>query len=825
MKSTRSLLMAGCAGTLLLVGAGTPALAQVAPQSDVQTTEPEQVVDEIVVTARRRSETLVSVPVVVNVLTTEALERNRADDLSSIGELTPTVVVGAYKSNGGGSIGIRGISSPANQTGFEQAVSVAIDGVQTSDGRITQAGFFDLDQVEVMKGPQALFFGKNSPAGVISIKSADPTPDFYAQLRAGYEFVGDEASVESVVAGPLSDIFGLRVAVKYRNLDGWLRNTAQPIANPFYSAATGAPAGAAQLPGASDSRPGDEEILGRLTLTADFSENFDARLKLFASSGEGSGPGVGTQNIGPCTGGTARVYGIADPFSDCVADRNTTIGDLPDAIASTMRGYRGDGAPYDELDIFTAVLDLNWRFGDLTLASTTGFNRTEYVFLSGLDQTTYSQLAFYNRQTNEEISQELRLSSDFAGPLNFMVGAYFQKTDLFTNNDTKLRDSSYNAAANRYVTYEDLAEQEGDTVSVFAQGLWDISETLELAGGLRWTRETKDFSKRNLYGIGTFATQATVYPGSTTPGTLAGTFEDENLSPEVTLTWRPDSNRTVFLAYKTGYKSGGFGLTSPLQTGTRIGDVDFDPETAEGFELGAKGVFADGRVRLNGAVFAYNFDDLQVNTYDPSRVAYTINNAGSVEQRGVEIDGTWAATDNLSLRGAIAYIDAQFKDFIGQCYSYAFPTGTVRATAVPPPNCSFVNATALTLQQDFEGRAPARSPEWAGNAGFTYDLPVAGGFNLAINGDAFYSGEYFASEAMAPSSLQDSFWRLNAGLTLTSPDDSWTVQLVGRNLTDEYYLQYAADRTGGASVPGAIGEQRAVVSRGREVALQFTKTF
>lgn len=817
--------MAGGATALLFAATATPVLAQTAPAAPIQTAEPAAQLDEIVVTARRRSETLVSVPVVVNVLTTEALDRNRASSLASIGELTPTVVVGAYKSNGGGSIGIRGISSPANQTGFEQAVSVALDGVQTSDGRITQAGFFDLQQVEVMKGPQALFFGKNSPAGVISIKSADPTPDFYAQLRAGYEFVGDEASLEGVVSGPLSDIFGLRVAAKYRNLDGWLRNTAQPIANPFYTAASGAPIGASQLPGASDSRPGDEEILGRFTLTADFSENFDARLKVFASHGEGSGPGVGTQNIGACTGPNPRVYGIADPFADCVADRNTTIGDLPDAIASTMRGYRGNGAPYDELDIVTAALDLNWTFGDLTLSSTTGFNRTEYVFLSGLDQTTYSQLAFYNRQTNEEISQELRLSSNFAGPLNFMVGAYFQKTDLFTNNDTKLRDSSYNAAANRYVTYEDLAQQDGDTVSVFAQGLWDISETLELAGGLRWTRETKDFNKRNSYGIGTFATQNTVYPGSSTPGTLAGTFEDENVSPEVTLTWRPDTNKTVFLAYKTGYKSGGFGLTSPLQTGTRIGDVDFDPETAEGFELGAKGVFAEGRVRLNGAVFAYNFDDLQVNTYDPSRVAYTINNAGSVEQRGVEIDGTWSATDQLSLRGAIAYIDAQFKDFVGQCYSYAFPTGTVRATAVAPINCSFVNATALTLQQDFGGRAPARSPEWAGNAGFTYDVPMASGFRLAINGDAFYSGEYFASEAMAPASLQDSFWRLNAGVSLTAPDDSWTVQLVGRNLTDEYYLQYAADRTGGASVPGAIGEQRGVVSRGREVALQFSKTF
>jgi hypothetical protein len=116
-------------------------------------------VDDIVVTARRRSETLVSVPVVVNVVTAETLERNRADDLSRIGELTPTVVVGAYKSNGGGSVAIRGISSPANQTGFEQAVSVAIDGIQTSDGRITQMGFFDLQQVEVMTGPQALFVG------------------------------------------------------------------------------------------------------------------------------------------------------------------------------------------------------------------------------------------------------------------------------------------------------------------------------------------------------------------------------------------------------------------------------------------------------------------------------------------------------------------------------------------------------------------------------------------------------------------------------------------------------------------------------------------
>lgn len=822
-RSINKLALFGGVASSVLLAFAAPAMAQtVAPAATQAEPDPTSQVDDIVVTARRRSETLVSVPVVVNVLSAETLERNRADSLAAIGELTPTVVVGAYKSNGGGSIGIRGVSSPANQTGFEQAVSVAIDGVQTSDGRITQAGFFDLQQVEVMKGPQALFFGKNSPAGVISIKSADPTPDFMAMARVGYEFIGDEVNLEGTVSGPINDIFGVRLAVKYRNLDGWLRNTAQPIANPFYSAASGAPIAASMLPGTSDSRPGDEELLGRLTLTADFSPNFKARLKVFASSSDGSGPGVGTQNIGPCSSGsTPRVYGIADPFADCVADRNTTIGDLPDAIASTMKGYKGNTTPYDELDILTAALDLNWTFGNLSLASTTGYNKTEYQFLSGLDQSTYSQLAFFNRQTNEEISQELRLTSDFSGPLNFMIGAYAQKTTLYTNNDTKLRDSNYSAASGRYSTYEDLATQDGDTLSVFGQALWDITDTLELAGGVRWTRETKDFQKQNLYGIGAFNTASTTYAGSDEVGVIKGHFEDENLSPEVTLTWRPDSQHTVFVAYKTGYKSGGFGLTSPFQTTTVLGDIDFGPEEAKGFEIGAKGVYYDGRLRVNGAAFAYDFSNLQVNTYDPSRIAYTINNAGTLEQRGAEADATFRVTDAFTVRAAIAYVDAQFKNFIGQCYSYAFPTGATRATATPPPNCSFVNTTNLTLQQDFDGRAPARSPEWAGSTGFTWDVPV-GSYNLSINGDGFYTGEYNASEAMSPGAVQDAFWRVNAGLTLTPADSAWSLQLIGRNLTDEYYLQYAADRTGGASVPGAFGEQRGVVSRGREVALQFT---
>lgn len=778
---------------------------------------------EIVVTARGRQETFIDVPVAVSVIGPQAINRNLALDLSKIGELTPTVIVGAYKSNAGGSIAIRGISSPANQAGFEQAVSVAVDGVQTSDGRIAQLGFFDVAQVEVLKGPQALFFGKNSPAGVISLKTADPTSSFEISGRGIYEFVGDEIVTEGAVSGPLGSGVGARLAIRYRNLDGWLRNSARPLANPFYNPATGAPAAAGQLPGASDPRPGDKELLGRFTLRAEVAPALSARLKVFGAKSQDEGPGVATQNIGPCVGPNPRYAGIPDSNAECRPDRNTTIGDVPPVIAATMRGG-GDGSPYGRLRAFTTSLDLELDLGAGTLASTTGYNWIRYKFFSGLDQTTFSQLAFFNDQANRALSQELRYVSKFESPFNFVIGGYFQDTELNDTNDVKLNDRQFNAAANRYVLYEDLNRQDGSTLSAFAQALYEITDDLEFSAGARWTRERKTFSKQNLFGQGTFNTRNANFPGSDEVGVLKGKFKDENISPEVSLTWRPGQNRTLYIAYKTGFKSGGFGLTSPLQTSTRIGDVDYESEKARGFELGAKGLFLDNALRISSTAFAYNFKDLQVNTFDPSRIAFTINNAGSVRQRGAEVEANLRVSEYLSLHSAVAYVHNRFRNFIGQCYGFAFPPGTTRATATPPPGCSFVNMTALTLQQDFSGRAPARSPDWSGNAGFEVEVPF-GDMKLGFTGDAFYSDSYFAAETMAPSTLQDSFWRFNASARIASADDRWSLSLVGRNLSNKYYLLYAADRTGGTGVPGVVGEQRGVVARGREVALQAAFRF
>ncbi len=779
---------------------------------------------DIVVTARQRGERLMDVPVVLTAISSESLAKGNITTLEGMASLTPTLIVSNYKFNGGGSLAIRGISSPANQLGFEQAVSVAVDGIQSSNGQIAQLGFFDLAQVEVLKGPQALFFGKNNTAGVISITTAGPTDSFEASLKTGYEFVAREFTTEGVLSGPVTDTLGVRLAVRYRDMEGWLKNTASASANPFYQPATGAPASVGLLTGRSSDRLGEKEILGRLTVAYEPSRDFKAVARVAMNHGTDNNAGGTSQNIGPCADGFPRVYGNIDYSADCKADNRATVGNIPAAIAATFpRKINADGSPSGELNAILASLSLDWNLGAFAIASRTAYSKLRYELFTGGDQTAFSQFAVYEDQSQRDISQEIRLSSQFDGSLNFVAGGFYQNTKRYVYADVKLNDGHYNAAVNRYDLFNSETFNPGETFSLFGQAIWKVVPELELAAGVRWTKEKKRYRKYNLYGFGSFDTSQTMFPGETELGVMTGKFRDENVSPEVTLTWHPNSDHTIFAAYRSGFKSGGFGLTNPLQKTSTISGNDFGSETAKGFEIGARGEYLNRRLNVSVAAFAYDFSDLQVNIYDPTRVAYSINNAGKVRQRGAEMDFNFRVTPAFTLNGALTYVSNKFKDFVGQCYSYSFPTGTTRDTAVPPPNCSFVNSTSLTLQQDFNNRTPARSPNWSGNAGFDYVVPV-GDLDLTLSGNATYSGAYFAADTLVDASYQKAYWTLNASATLAK-EDQWKISLIGRNLSNEYPVLYAVDRSGGTGVPGAIGEQRGVIGRGRQVALQMQVNF
>lgn len=837
----KTLLGAGASATAYLLAASA-AMAQ--DQAAVTASDADDPQDappspgEIIVTARLRNETLLNVPVAVSALSASDLARNNASDLTRIGELTPTVIISNYRTIGGGSLSIRGISSPPTQVGYEQPVSVALDGVQTSSGRVATLGFFDLQQVEVLKGPQALFFGKNSPAGVISVTSAGPTRDLEVGVRAAYEFVGDEVTTEGYVSGPLTDTLGGRVAVKYRDMKGWLYNNAQPAPNPFFPAAL--PAASGRLPGPPSNRVGDYEIMGRTTLEFRPTTNFTATARVFGLYGIDQGGGSYSQNIGPCADGKPRSFAVVDPFGDCKADNQTSFSNIVQAIADRVPALDGDNRSRGRQQALTASLNLKLDLDKVQITSITGSLYNRYRSISGLTHTVDNALTTYEDTKYRSFSQELRMLTKFDGPLNLLMGLYYQHARDSLYNHTNFRaDISYNAAADQLVTYVKQASVEGNAYSAFGQAIWDVTPKLEFSAGARWTLERKKTRNENLYGVNTalgrFATQSTVFPGSTdlTPGILAGRFKDDNISPEVTLTYRPVPDSAIYVAYKTGFKSGGFGITSPIQTSTTLSDIDFDSETVKGVEIGAKGRLF-GKLKLQATAFAFDFKNLQVTTYDAAAIRFQINNAGAVRQRGLELQADLDAAEGLKLRGAISYVHNRFRDYTGQCYGFSIPVAQA-LTAAAPPGCSFVlnpdgsrarTATGgVILEQVFDGRAPARSPDWAGNFGFDYSRGLGADLEWGVNGDAFVSSNYFAGDTLAPATRQSAYWRFNAGVRVGSADQRWTLSLLGRNLTNKYYLLFAGDRTGGASVPLVQGEQRGVVARGREVTLQGSFRF
>ncbi len=210
----RAMALLSC-GTAALLTA-VPAHAQSLPADSQAASEAPASDGDIIVTARKRDETLINSPVTVSALSAAAINRYNATDLTRISENIPSIQVTRASTGTGGLISIRGIYSPQNNAGFESSVSVAIDGIQLSRGYLTQAAFFDLRQVEVLKGPQALFFGKNSPAGVISLKSADPGKDWEGYAKGGFEFRANERYVEGAIGGPLSPDLGVRLAVRAR---------------------------------------------------------------------------------------------------------------------------------------------------------------------------------------------------------------------------------------------------------------------------------------------------------------------------------------------------------------------------------------------------------------------------------------------------------------------------------------------------------------------------------------------------------------------------------------------------------------------------------
>jgi len=781
-------MLAGVLGATLIVPA-LPAKAQ-----DVE---------EIIVTARKREESLLRVPVVATAITQEALEKSQINDLYAVSSRVPGFVIGESVGTVGIQASLRGIGPTSQTATVDQSVSLNIDGLALTQGYAYAAGMFDVGQVEVLKGPQALFYGKNSTAGVISLRSADPTDERQLLARGGFETEADEWLGELVLSGPVAEHLKMRLAGRWSEQDGYFRNSGAPL--------TG---GLGNLPPKyHDFAPKQTKIL-RGTALLDGFERYDARLKMTYVDDHMDGNG-GDGQLVYCPDGTGGVEPFNIPFiydADCKLDRYTQLADFDPVY---WPGIRNDGVPFMDSQQLFGSLEQNFHLSpELTLTSVTGYYHLDQDNLIRGSGSSNPTIAADFTFENEQFTQELRLASDYDDrPVDFMLGAFYQDGQIDVRN--RLRANTFYGLPP--LLQSGLHKVGIESISAFGQLIWQATDTIELAGGVRWTREERTHDEWNA-----LADWAKV-------DLLVPKIEAKNTSPELSLTWTPTDTLTLFASYRQGFKSGSFNTIVYIDENTR---ADFGDEKAEGGELGLKSRLLDRQLSLNLASYYYRYSDLQVGANDLSEtggiVLRTIN-AASAEVYGAEMDMTFypRAIPMLSLHGGLNYNHARY-DHFGNA-----PCGNGQTIA---EGCDqlYNEATGRYTSQDLSGRALVRAPTWSGNAGFDYSVPI-GDLTLSFGSTTVFSSNYYVNLVALPGYKQDAYYKLNANIALKGRDDRWEVALIGNNLNDEIIASLCSNSNtqngtifggliAGAETKGPAGsdELGCVGERGREMWMRLT---
>lgn len=804
--------------------AATPAPAPAADNAAGAGAEADRAggLEDIVVTARKRAENVQEIPVAVTAISAKMIAQQDLTNLEKVAARTPSFTVGRASNGSGAQLTLRGIGSSSTSIGIEQSVAVVVDGVYYGQGRIINEGFFDLARMEILKGPQALFFGKNATAGVISLTTADPTdkPEFIA--RGGYEFRSRQVQLEAIGSGPLTDTLGLRIAVRGSKMyGGYYHNVADPVVYNTQDVVTGDITPHTASPAAGRA-PGEKELLGRITLKWTPDSRLTATLK---ASGDYNKVNNSSWNYVAysCPTGESQLNGYA-----CGSHFVTHQNNIPTDIAADFPFSKSDGSLYNRYKSYAVTGTFNYEMDNVTLTSVTNYNWNNNRWACACDfQSSAAGTWATENSTYHAFSSELRALTTFDAPINLMIGGLYQKTRrtfaqyvMFANIENSLA-----APADRYLATVKNSFTNGETLAAFGQVTWKVVPTVELAAGVRYTHETKN----------SFFTQPYNNPGVTSIfrdqhdpdglGEVTARQVFNNWSPEATITWKPVSGILVYGAYKTAYKSGGFsngGINSKFSA-SPYSDLTFDPERARGFEVGVKTTLLDRQLRLNLTAYTYKYSDLQVDFFNSPIFAFQTLTADA-RTKGVELEAEYApyALDGLNIHGSINYNRARYTNFpAAPCYA-----GQSQAEGC---NISVTDATGTFIRQDLNGAPLSMAPEWTGNFGVSYDTAIGNGFKAGVSADVRYSDSYLASAFGNADSRIGSYATLDASIRFGSEDDRWQVALIGKNLTNKFYVTGVVDgpSTGGASggLTSAHADQLGFGAMPRTVQVQVSTKF
>lgn len=830
-------------------------------------------IETVVVTARKREENVQNIPVAVTALSGEKLDKYNITSLENVAAQTPQLIVQRGGSGSGADISLRGIGSSFENIGIEQSVAVNVDGVYFGQGRVINDGFFDMKQIEILKGPQALYFGKNATAGVISLESNDPGDTFEAFTRVTYEFEAKEPSIEAVVSGPVTDTLGLRLAVRGSDMfGGYFTNTAPGGSS--YATRDAVTGDIALHPTDTPERDSPQEKNGVIRLTAKWQPTEELTFNVKAT-GDIYKTNNNSYNVVPfyCPLGSPQL----DPTETCGKKFSYGMNDIPADIAATSPLLdKENGRAFEDYQSYTIIANGQYVTPKYTLSSVSGFQHLYNDWAGDQDFTGTPLVMAGEHFTWRAFSTEARVLTTLDFPVNFSGGLYYQSTQLNFLQDVVFFGSDNSAVTDpstQYTSYRKVSATAGTTYAAFGQFIWDILPNLQATAGARYTHEIKSSYFTQPYvnpGVNT----APAGPGSPPPYTLAvpypflfvqtdpsdpstqvsGHQNFSAFSPEAMLTWHPMENMTVYGGWKQGFKSGGFSASAILSTLGSPSDFFFRPEKAQGMEGGVKSTWFDDQLQVNVDVFNYLYTNLQVDFFNTPTFNYITLNAASARTKGIEIETQYAPKDvpGLLLHGTVAYDDAHYGHFIAPCSpaGISFEEGcnyhrdTVTGNIIPagqldPVTSSFCDGT-LAHPCDFmdvSGRPTALAPKWTASMEADYNTPVSDGLILGLSGNLRFSGSYiangFPSDVAMQIDKQNAYVMFDASVRIGDEDNRWEIALIGKNLNNEFViagaqgLPLSGGTTGLHTTTPAqlISDQGGVVLDPRTIAIQGTYHF
>ena len=685
----------GASMTAWAVGlASVPAAAQTATPTNPS--DSEELRQDIVVTARLRQENLQDTPIAISAVNASTLENSVVTDITGVQKFLPNVQLGRIAFAGNSlSASIRGISFADLEKTFDPAVGVAIDGVFLGTNTGANVDFSDIENVEVLRGPQGTLFGRNTVGGILSIRRTRPTGELGARLHTRYGSY-NTLDFDAVVNLPkLGDAVSFKLFGQRKRSDSFTRDRAtgrHEDGRDYYNL------GVSMLAELGS----DTSVLGTLEYMKDRS-SYPSNVNLTKANGLPFGAGgticdftlsIGLGDLGCDTQGYLLQKGERFRFA------NSTI-----PFQSYIDGWAGS-------------LELKSKLGGFNLTAVTGYRDTSDTLLEENSGAPLIPLApgiavplvvASRDQDYKQFSQEVRIQGDISDRVDLVAGVYYLHTNY------KIRPGFYNGSnvGTFYIlggpVQNIVSGQILDSYAAFAESIIKLGSNVRLTVGGRYTSETKKFS-----------TAYTLPPVAAFSANLEKTFKDPTW--RIILDWKPTEDMLVYGSWSRGFRSGGFNGrgTTPTSLGP------YDPERVDSYELGFKSSFADRKVRFNSTVFQADYNNKQEEIL---RAAFgdgtetVVQNAASARIRGVEVELLAMPTPGLTLRASGAHLDAKYRSFL-------LPDLT-------QPGTPLVDVSA--------SRNFRRAPKYTFNAGLDYTHGIGNGNSMNLTVDYVYTDDTFVS--------------------------------------------------------------------------------